>query len=141
MPEATTKGGGRRKSTAAPKTADIRVLTLAEIEQATHLREKVVPVPEWGEGVGVRLRQLTKAQHVDVKKLATVRNTIDEDQVTYHAIIASMIEPTLTQDQIGVIASWPSSVVDRIEAAMLELNGMTSEALEALEAAFRAITG
>lgn len=141
MPDATTRrGGGTRKSAAAaPKEPQIRVLTLSEIEQATHLEEKVVTVPEWGEGVGVRLRQLTKQQHVDVRKRATRRGEVDDDLATWHGIIESMIEPSLTHDQTSVIASWPAVVVDRIEAAMLELNGLTTEALAALEAAFRAI--
>lgn len=133
MPTASNTRGGGKKA-----VAPFKALSLDEIEQATHLARKDVKIPEWGEGVGVVVQQLTKAQHLDVKQRATVRGQIDEDLATLHGIVESLVEPKLTHDQIGVIKSWPNSVVDRIEAAMLELNGLTSEALAAMEAAFRA---
>lgn len=137
MPTKTQGGSPRSKRAAAAEPA-VRVLSLDEIEQSTHLAEKIVPVPEWGEGVGIKLRQLTKRQHTDVKVRASVRGVVDEDLATLHGIIESMVEPKLTHDQTGVVNDWPSSVVERIESAMLELNGLTAEALAAMEAAFRA---
>lgn len=138
MPAKQTRGGGRTKTAAAPKAPEIRALSLDEIEKATHLETKTIAIPEWGDGVGVIVQQLTKRQHLDVKQRATVRGVVDEDLATVHGIIESLVEPKLTHDQTAVVLSWPSMVVDRIEAAMLELNGLTAEALAALEAAFRA---
>jgi hypothetical protein len=118
--------------------AALEILSFEQIEQADDLPTMDVPIPEWGENKGVRIRRLTKRQHSDVRKLSTKNGVLDEDLLSLNGIAESLVEPKLTTEQVQALMQKSQLSVERIESAMLELNGLTSEALAALEATFRA---
>lgn len=138
---AQNRSGGARKSAAKPAQPEVRILSIDEIEQVDDLPEKIVAIPEWGEGVGVKIKALTKQQQIDIRKQATVNGTVDADEADLLAIVTSVVEPELTREQVGVLKTKNANAIDRISVELAQLNGMDKEALDALEAAFRALTG
>lgn len=137
----TQSGGARKRTAAKPKEPEVRILTLDEIETLDDLPEKTLLIPEWGENVGVKLRALTKQEQIDVRNRATVAGVVNEDEADLLAIAASLVEPTMTPDQISLLRTKNAAAIDRMSAALIELNGLTAEALSAMEAAFRAVAG
>lgn len=135
---AQNRKGGAGKKGAAP---EIRILTLDEIEQVDDLPEKVVAMPEWGKDVGVKIKALTKQQQIDIRKQATVNGEVNVDEADLLAIVESVIEPELTREQVGLLKTKNANAIDRLTTELAMLNGLDKEALEALEAAFRAVTG
>lgn len=127
----------RGSSTRAKKEPEIRLLTADEVLAADDLPEKTVAVPEWGAGVGVKIRALSKKQQDDVRKRSTVRGVVDEGLAEIHAIMESLVEPKFTVDQLEELRGKSAAAIDRISQEIMAMNGLTAEALQAIEALFR----
>lgn len=119
------------------KPVETRILTADEIMDADDRPTKIVPVPEWGEGVGVKIQALSKQQQIDCKKASRVGNMIDEDLFDLHLFGAAVVEPKLTQAQVEGLRAKNSHAIDRVIGEIVSLSGMDAEAIALVEKMFR----
>lgn len=138
MAQAATRARRTPKKEESVEPA-IKILTVEEIDAVDDLPEKVVLIPEWGEGVGVRVKALTEQQRADVITRATVRGEVDARLADLYGIVESVVEPRFTDKQVEILMRKNAAAIDRIKSGMMELNGLNAEALAAIEAAFRGL--
>lgn len=111
-----------------------KMLTVAQILEAQDLEERVVDVPEWG-GV-VRVRGFTKAQQQQMRKQATVAEEVDSDRLELLMFVHGVVDPKFSPDQAGLLQQKSAGLVDRVLTAVLEVSGMTKDALKKAEKSF-----
>lgn len=113
---------------------DMAILTTEALLGAPDLPEQVVEVPEWGGAV--RLRALTVGQLQDVRKRSTVRDEIDGELMDLHFLLEAMVEPRLTQDQLGQLTAKNNAVVSRLVREAVILSNSSPDAIEEAAAGF-----
>lgn len=116
-------------------TSEPVILTVEAILAAADTPEDTVSVPEWGGAV--RVRGLTKHQQQDIRVRATVNGSVDEERSQQLLWTEGVIEPRFTEDQMFALFEKQAGAVDRVLKRLLELSGMTEEAVTNKEAAFR----
>jgi hypothetical protein len=133
MAQAKTAGAAASKAAAPALT----YVTTDEVETVDDLEERDVPVPEWGEGKGVRIKALSQKQRGDIRQRSMVRNQINDDLYALHQLVESVIVPKFTVDQVAMLKEKSARAIDRITEAINDVNGLNEAAMAALEAMFR----
>lgn len=110
------------------------LLTLDRLVTGVPLRERVIEVPELGGHV--RIREFTKGVEQELRRRAMVGQEIDSDRFELLLLIYGIVEPSLSEDHLGLLRNLPAGVVNRLVRAVLELNGMLPEQLRAAEKSF-----
>lgn len=131
--------GSNQKAKAQPETVehvDDGYLTDEELFATDDLVEQDLTIPEWG-GKKVRLKALTKRQQQNVRRRSTVKGIVQDDLYELHMVVEGMIRPKLTPEQVNQLAERSASAIDRIVTELYGMNGLTVEAMEAFEKAFR----
>lgn len=113
--------------------SEIKILSAAELLAADDRPEKVVDVPEWGGAV--KLRALSAGQWRDVREAAKRPDgTIDDANYNTRFVMASMVEPALSEDQFGLLMERNALVLARLSGEALSLTAL--EGVEARAATF-----
>jgi hypothetical protein len=110
----------------------MRALTGREIVEAYDVVTEEVPVPEWGQDVGVIVRSLSCAEH----KAFSGRLPKDADDATVaaHLVIASAIDPTgqpiFQKDDVSALLKKSAAAIKRIAKVAMRLNGIGRDSVE-----------
>lgn len=113
-----------------------RILTADEILAAQDLEERIVEVPEWGGAV--KIRGLTKAAQQQVRRQATGPDgQVDADRLEILMLAACVIEPQFTEEQVERLKQKSATAVDRVLQAVLDLAGLSPEAVKQAQKSFR----
>ena len=92
-----------------------------------------VEIPEWN--CKVKIKALSKAEQVRLRKTSTVRGNLDETKLEMNLLVYSMVEPQLTFDQVDKLFSDSDpAAVNRIVASALTLSGLTEDYVGSAEA-------
>lgn len=110
------------------------ILTLDEIEKADDVLEATVYVPEWGGSV--RVKQFTKAKELELRRMATVGGQIDRERLEMLLLVTGILEPEVTEEHIGLLASKSQSGVDRVLKKIVSLNAISQEEADKAVATF-----
>lgn len=95
-----------------------------------------VEVPEWG--CKVKIKSLSKAEQVRLRKASTVRGVVDDVKLEQNLFVYAMVEPRLTIDQVDELFSKSSpKALNKLSAAMLTLSGLTEDYIKDAEADFQ----
>lgn len=114
----------------------IKLLSVAEIVQTRELPHEDVPVPEWGEGVGVRVRALD-AETMDNLQAQAKKGGVPEWALLLAAsIVDAEGKPTMTAEQAVTLKKQSARAIARIVGAANRLNGLGQEALEEIKRDF-----
>lgn len=93
-----------------------------------------VPVPEWGEGFGIRIRSLSVKEHREFTKNLTDADRNDDAALCAQIMVAACIDgdgkPLFTLDDVPWLLEKSSAAVKRIGRAIMALNRMNKEAVE-----------
>lgn len=112
-----------------------RVLSKDDIWSAKDLEERDVPVPLWGDGVGVRVRSLSLEQVTQIKTHAQKKNpktgTMEDDNRLLMAglLCEGIIEPLFDFNESVRLLTKSSAAVSVIVNAINELSGLTGTAV------------
>lgn len=106
------------------------ILSKDAILGAQDLKEELVHVPEWGGEV--KIRALTLAQRNRAYKLAERDGQIDSSRAAAFMFVAGVIEPPFNEADIDPLRNKCVGVIDRVNARILALSGLTKEAGEDL---------
>lgn len=110
----------------------MRLLTKDDVLAAADLPTEDVAVPEWGEGVGVRIRTLTCAEHKAFTK--RVKDLTTDAEVTAHLVVACAVDesggPLFTPADIPLLMQKSVPAVTRIGREAIRLNGLQPGAVE-----------
>ena len=115
------------------------ILNREQILAANDVKTKVVEVPEWGGSVIVRgltslerdkalARIMNDNNQVDLNRLGELRVMI-----AAMAIIDEQGNPLFTEKDVTALGQKSWSAIERISDAVLEISGLTQNALEQLE--------
>lgn len=121
-----------RGSTRAKKPT---LLSAEAVLEKNDLAERVVEVPEWGGAV--KIRALSKRVYNDIQKASTVNGEIDELKFEMNLLVNGIAEPQFTLDQAGQLQEKSVGAVDRVVTEIMEISGLTTRVVAAMEAAFR----
>jgi len=121
---------------------ELKILSIADLEQVDDIEEEVLPVPEWGGAL--RIRSLTKAAQGRIRRRATMKNgDLDVDKSQMWMLLEGIVEPKLAQKDFALLAKRNAGVVDRVIMAISRLSGITpdsqisAEAVDEAEAMFQ----
>lgn len=114
------------------------ILSVEDVLAKDDLPERTIEVPEWGGAV--KVRAISKGVYTDIQKAATVDGQIDELKLELGLLVAGLVEPKFTPDQIGELQGKSVAAIDRIVAEVVEISGLSVRAVAAIEAAFRDAT-
>lgn len=94
--------------------------------------EKWINVPEWN--CKVKIKSLTKAEQIKLRKVSSVRGVVDETKLEQNLLVFSLVEPRLTFDQIDELYTKSNSrALSRLQAAALTFSGLTEDYILAAE--------
>ena len=123
-------------SSANGQVTDSGILTVEAILGAKDLKEEVIEVPEWGGSV--RVRSFSKKGQQEVRELATIADELDEQRLEMFMFIKGVVDPEFTDDTYELLREKNAGVIDRILNRIMELSGMSPEALANAERRFPA---
>lgn len=112
-----------------------RIITLDEIVAYDDLPEEVVEIPEWG-GLAVRIRGMTKAQEMEVRREAMASGDWDPDVWELALVTRCVVEPAGLE--AAIIRGKSAGPVQRILKRVLALSGLNKGATEAAKKTFPA---
>jgi len=123
--------------------ANITLEQLRALPKAAEISE-VVEMPEWGEGVSVRIRALSLTQREEILREGRVaEGQVDMQRWNAMVLKAGMADPVLKYDDALTILELAHEPVQRLINRIWTLSGMTPEgqiakaAVDAAEAQFR----
>lgn len=108
---------------------------LADILAMNDVSEKVIDVPEWG--CSVKIKGLTKAQQIALRKQAVFRGTVDEAKMEGLLFVYGVVEPKFAPEHIDRLFEHSSGPVDKVLLEIMRLSGMSDDADKEAEADFR----
>jgi hypothetical protein len=118
---------------------NVTYLTLEQIEEAPDVQEEDVDVPEWGGTV--KVRGFTKDVEMALREEAKIPGSeppeVDRRKLELLMAVHGIVEPPMTETQMGMLAKKSSAAVNRIMRVVMRLNGQTTEERDRREAAFR----
>jgi hypothetical protein len=116
------------------ETAELRVPDLSELLAIDDKQEAWVDLPKWG--YKVKVRSLSKAEQMKLRKQATVSGKVDQNRLEGLLLVNGMVEPKMTIDHINTVFQKQGGLVDKILVSILDLSGMTDEPQTQVEAEF-----
>lgn len=119
-----------------------KLLDLEQFLNAPALPEELVDVPELGGAV--KIRAFTKAKQQELKNQATLKHAahgkkageIDSDYLEMLMLVHGVVEPELKSEHVIRLKQHPAGIIDRINKAILRINGMSEEAQQDAERTF-----
>ncbi len=97
--------------------------------------EKWVDVPEWN--CKVKIKSLTKAEQIKLRKSSIVRGVVDETKLEMNMFVYSMVEPKLTIDQVDTLfTNSNAKALNRLTGAIIKISGLGEDHLKEAEADF-----
>lgn len=125
---------------------DLHVLSLEEFDEVLErddLGSAIVPMPEWGPNVAVRIRGLSMDDLWETRKktssISDQEERIQTSQLEW--ILRGVVEPKLTADRVQRLRAKSSDAVQRLINRIYELNGGTTGVGDAMAADFPADSG
>ncbi|NOZ27960.1 MAG: hypothetical protein GXP39_07910 [Chloroflexi bacterium] len=112
----------------------VKILSVEQVLEAPDLEERVIEVPEWGGAV--RIRSFSKATQQELRKKATVKGEIDGDRLEMLMFIHGVVDPAFTEEHYELLRKKSAGAIDRVLRAILELSGLTREAVEEAKRSF-----
>lgn len=95
-------------------------------------RETWVEIPEWNSKV--KIKSLTKAEQVKLRKVSSIRGQVDELKLEMNLLVFSLVEPRLSFDQVDELyAKSDAKALSRLQAAALTFSGLTEDYITAAE--------
>lgn len=89
-------------------------------------KSRWVEVPEWN--ARVKIKALSKAEQIKLRKASSVRGQVDEVKLEMNLLVYSLVEPRLTFDQVDELyTKADANALSRIAAASLTLSGLTED--------------
>lgn len=96
---------------------------------------KWVNIPEWN--CKVKIKSLTKAEQIRLRKVSSVRGQVDETKLEMNMLVSSLVEPRLTIDQVDTLFSEADSRgLNRLVSAVIKHSAL-DENYEEAEADFQ----
>lgn len=120
----------------------MKILNRQEIVAAKDIQTREVPIPEWGEGVGVVVRMMTGAdRNLFEKSIVAIdaegKRSPNMDNIRLKLVAMTMVDPDgnplFGPDELGDLAKKSAAAIDRIFAVAQELNGMAPASVEDAE--------
>jgi hypothetical protein len=114
---------------------NLRILSVDDILKANDLAEEVVEVPEWGDGVAVRVRAFTRKRLHELRREATVvtpggKSEIDETRLDVLMFIYGVVEPQFGPEHYDLLAEKSSGALQRVLKRVIALSGLGDEAVK-----------
>jgi len=114
---------------------ELRAITLEELRELDDSRTELVPVPEWGEGVAVRITSIDKALQTKIRAMATKKDgALDQTKVDVLMFAHAVVEPKIPRAEYDLIRSKQAGVIDRINIRIAKISGVTSGGVTSQEA-------
>lgn len=116
-------------------TSNIRILTTDEIFAAKDIEERIVPVPQWGDGVGVRIKTFTKKQADAMRKSATRFNQrtrqdeVDSDKLEALLFIEGVIEPKFDLAGYQKLLEKSAAAIALVQKEIMAASGLSEAAV------------
>ena len=113
----------------------IRILSADEIYAANDIEERDVEVPQWGQGVGVRIRTLTQRQSAGLRKQATRMNQVTRQQEIDNELLEALlfvegvIEPKFTMADYGKLQDKSMAAMSLILKEIMAASGLSEDAI------------
>lgn len=116
------------------ETAPLRILSKDEIWAADDILERDVPVPQWGDGAGVKIRTFTKKQADSMKRRATVKDRfgkedLDSERLEALLFVEGVVEPHFDLDDYERLLGKSAVAVTIILKAIMEASGLSELAV------------
>ena len=112
----------------------MQILSKDQIKGAADRKTEDVAVPEWGEGVGVRIRTLTVAEHRSFTSNLGDKDKDDDATLCAQLMVAACVDesgtPIFALGDVSWLLEKSSSAVKRIGRAIMALNGLNKGAVE-----------
>ena len=97
---------------------------------------KWVDVPEWN--CKVKIKSLTKAEQIRLRKASTVRGVVDDTKLEMNLFVYSLVEPKVSIDQVDTMFSTSNAkALNRLTGAIIRLSGLDDNHLVEAEADFQ----
>ena len=98
--------------------------------------QKYVEVPEWN--CKVKIKSLTKAEQIKLRKSSVVRGVVDETKLEMNMFVFRMVEPKLSLDQVDTLFSTSNAkALNRLTNAIIKLSGLDADYMTEAEADFQ----
>ncbi|MBK8916377.1 MAG: hypothetical protein IPM64_17570 [Phycisphaerales bacterium] len=113
-------------------------LSRAAILAAQDLKTEEIPVPEWGEGATITIRELTAGQRdecgnafAEFKDAGQVAQAkAFRDRLLAYTLVDDNGDPMFALGELGLLMAKNGSVIDRIAEASLKLNKLEPKAIQ-----------
>mgnify|MGYP001575510208 CR=1 FL=1 len=97
---------------------------------------KWVDIPEWNGRV--KIKSLTKAEQIRLRKASSVRGVVDETKLEMNLLVYSLVEPKVSIDQVDSMFSTSSAkALNRLTGAIIKFSGLDENHLDEAEADFQ----
>jgi len=107
-----------------------RVPSADEILAMDDLPVEIVPVPEWGPDVAVKVRGMSAEERIQYSNdTKNADGKVDIEKATYLAILMGVVQPKFGQHHIPQLRKKSAAALDRITRAWLRLSGIGDEDL------------
>ena len=116
------------------ETPELKVPDLAELLAIDDKREAWVDLPQWG--FKVKVRSLSKAEQIKLRKQATVQGKVDQNRLEGLLLVHGMTQPRMTIDHINRVFEKQGGLVDKILMTILDISGMNDDSQTQVEAEF-----
>jgi hypothetical protein len=91
-----------------------------------------VEVPEWN--CKVKIKALTKAEQIRLRKASQVRGQIDETKLEMNVLVFSLVEPKLSFAEVDqLFQNANAKALNRLTAAALTFSGLTEDYIQEAE--------
>lgn len=96
---------------------------------------KWVEIPEWG--CKVKIKALTKAEQIKLRKTSSVRGQVDETKLEMNMLVYALVEPKLTFEQVDTLfTDADSKGLNRLVSAVIRHTGLDANFMDEAEASF-----
>lgn len=116
------------------ETNELKVPDLAELLAIDDKQEKWVDLPKWG--FKVKVRSLSKAEQIKLRKQASVQGKVDQNRLEGLLLVNGMVQPKMNIDHINRVFEKQGGLVDKILMAILDISGMTEDSQSQVGAEF-----
>lgn len=120
---------------AEKKKTELPLGNIADILAVQDIKEKMVEVPEWG--CSVKIKALTKADQIRVRKMSVQGNQVDAEKMEGFMFLYGVVEPKFEPEHLDRLFDKSSGAVDKILAEILSISGMTDEDAEDAKTTFQ----
>lgn len=97
---------------------------------------KWVEIPEWN--CKVQIKALTKAEQIKLRKISSVRGQVDEVKLEMNLLVAALVQPKLTVDQVDTLFTESDSKgLNRLVSAVIHHSGFDAKYDEEADADFQ----